>query len=61
MDNLNWELVVCKNYRIESELVTVVEMYFVISSLLKYTILHTIFFLFAVWKKTMMQLKLSAV
>ena len=48
MDNLNWELVVCKNYRIESELVTVVEMYFVISSLLKYTILHTIFFLFAV-------------
>lgn len=32
MDNLNWELVVCKNYRIESEIVTVVEMYFVILS-----------------------------
>ena len=32
MDNLNWELVVCKHYRIESEIVTVVEMYFVILS-----------------------------
>lgn len=27
MDNLNQKLVVCKNYRIESEIVTVVEMY----------------------------------
>ena len=32
MDDLNWKLVICKNYRIESETVTVVEMYIVILS-----------------------------
>ena len=32
MDDLNWKLVICKNYRIESETVTVVEMYLVILS-----------------------------
>ena len=32
MDNLNQKLVVCRNYRIESEIVTVVKMYLEILS-----------------------------
>ena len=48
MDNLNQKLVVCRNYRIESEIVTVVKMYLEILSAFQRQYFTRDFLIFAV-------------